>query len=151
MVIENSKQIEPSARLSIIVPGPPGFHSVRIHPESLPLPWVQRIEIGDPAFDGAFSVEGPMRLVCLLLDAETRRLLSRVKTERLEISDGALRAVIADGKVSDVLPLLLDMGRRCAEVVIDRGGFHRIEQRQHFERFILHDRYFVRLNLPVNR
>jgi hypothetical protein len=115
--IENA---EPNARISIVVPGKPGFQKLRIHPQSLPLPWVQKIEIGDRAFDSTFSIEGPMRLVCSLLDAETRRLLSRVNAEsRLEISAGVLRAVITDEKVPDVLPLLLDLGRRCAELVID--------------------------------
>jgi HEAT repeat protein len=118
--IENAEQMQPSARISIIVPRKPGFQKLRIHPQSLPLPWVQKIEIGDRAFDSTFSIEGPARLVYSLLDAETRRLLSRVSTEsRLEITEGALRAVMPDEKVPDVLPLLLDIGRRCAELVVD--------------------------------
>jgi hypothetical protein len=101
------------------VPGPPGFHSVRICSESWnPLELVPEIAIGDPSFDSTFFIEESMRLrlVLALLDAETRRLLSRASTRSgLEISHGALRANVYDSEVPHVLPLLLDIGRRFAQ------------------------------------
>ena len=93
----------------------PDFYHVRIRRE----PLVHRtgeIEIGDDSFDKKFWIEGPMRQVLALLDAETRRLMVLVNNESwLEISFGTLRAQqMDDERVAYVLPLLLDIGRRLA-------------------------------------
>jgi len=44
-------------------------------------PPAPELEIGDPDFDGAFFVLGPATLVYALLDAETRRLLTRLTAD----------------------------------------------------------------------
>ncbi len=103
------------ALVSIEVPGPADFHAVRIGPEPLMhSPWVQRIELGDPAFDKILWLKGPMRTLCALLDAETRRLLCRAANaaNRLEVSTGWLQAEVPHEEVSRFLPLLLDICQR---------------------------------------
>src|SRR6185436_5793574 len=113
VTIEKSGNKGQYTRIIVWVPGPSDFPNVRIRREPL-LRLGREIEIGDPSFDSTFFIEGPVRLVLAMLDAETRRLLVRVNAEsRLEISTGALRALdMSDEKVSRVLPLLLDAGRR---------------------------------------
>jgi hypothetical protein len=100
-------------RITVWIPGPPDFHSLRIRREPL-VRWGREIEIGDKAFDEMFFIEGPPRLVLALLDAETRRLLIQANTvSRLEISNGTLRAEnMADRMVPYVLPLLLNIAHR---------------------------------------
>ncbi len=101
------------ARLSIGVPGPADFQTVRIRPESMTLSRAREIEIGDPSFDDTLSLQGPMRTLCTLLDAETRRLLYRANAEtRLEISNGCLRGELPHEEVPRILPLLLDICQR---------------------------------------
>ena len=105
-----------STRVTIMAPGPPDFVVVRIRPESF-FPSEQEIVIGDELFDDTFIIEGPAGMVFALLDVETRRLLLRLKTEtQLEIRLGELRAEnTSDQKILDLLPLLLDAGRRFAQ------------------------------------
>jgi HEAT repeat protein len=103
------------ALVSIEVPGPADFHAVRIGPEPLMhSPWVRKIEIGDPSFDNVLWLKGPMRTLCALLDAETRRLLCRAENaaNRLEISNGLLWTEVPHEEVARSLPLLLDICQR---------------------------------------
>ena len=112
---EQSGRKEEDTRIVIVIPGPPEFHKVKIRPELL-LQWGREIEIGDEAFDSVFFIEGPARLVCALLDAETRRLLIRLNAEsRLEMLIGTLQAEMSETKIPDLLPLLLDVGQRLAQ------------------------------------
>jgi HEAT repeat protein len=98
-------------QILVVGPVPPDFYNLTIRPESVF--HGREIEIGDPSFDSTFFIEGPPRLVFGLLDAETRRLLSRVNAEsRLDLSWGKLRAEMADEKVAGILPLLLDLRKR---------------------------------------
>lgn len=107
-----------ASRILITIPGPPGFPGVRIRcEESVPLK-TREIETGDGPFDGRFVIEGPMRLVTVLLDAEMRKLLLRASTEgKLELYHGALKIEVSDEDLARVMPLLLDIGRRLCEPV----------------------------------
>ncbi|HWN41261.1 MAG TPA: HEAT repeat domain-containing protein [Thermoanaerobaculia bacterium] len=102
-------------RIVIEAPAPPEFHSVTIRPEST-FELGREIEIGDRHFDDTFFIQGPARLVFALLDAETRRLLVDMKEKSgLAITSGELRSVLSDnGKVQEVLRLLLDLRKRFA-------------------------------------
>ena len=103
-----------ATRVTAFVPGPPDLIALRLRPESM---FVQggEIEVGDVSFDSSFFVEGPPPQALALLDAETRRLLFRLSTEsRVEMSSGSLRADMADKKVSDLLPLLIETAERFA-------------------------------------
>ncbi len=102
-----------SSRIVVWVPGPSDFYNVSIRPEPLGRR-AGKIEIGDNSFDKKFFIEGPMRQVLSLLDAETRRLLISANAwSRMEISKGLFRAEDTDDEqVPYVLPLLLDIGRR---------------------------------------
>jgi HEAT repeat protein len=106
-------------RIVVTFPGPPGFSEVRIRPDQLFVlrePQVLEILIGDPAFDQTFIVEGPLRLIGGLLDAEARRLLLDLNNQsRVVIAHSELRAEIFDHQLSSVLPLLLELGRRFAQ------------------------------------
>jgi hypothetical protein len=105
-------------QIVVKAPGPPDFHSVTIRPE--PMLMVGReIEIGDEYFDSYFLIQGPPQLVFALLDAETRRLLFDLKAKcQLEISSGEIRGVLfRDDQIPEVLPLLLDAGKRFAQPV----------------------------------
>jgi hypothetical protein len=104
-----------STRIVVEAPAPPDFRSVTIRPEST-LQFGREIEIGDRPFDDMFFIQGPARLVFALLDAKTRRLLVDLKEKSgLSITSGVLWAVFfGDGKVADVLPLLLEVGKRFA-------------------------------------
>jgi len=103
------------------IPGPPGFSgmAIRREPPKRPPGEVREIEIGDPAFDHTFLIEGPTRLASLLLTAEARQLLLLLDAEssRVGIAGGELVALIPEARLSEVLPLLLDVGRRFAQPV----------------------------------
>ena len=100
----------------VTVHGPLDFHNVRIRPEPF-IPWGREIEIGDPLFDATFFIEGPVPLVFALLDQGTRRLLLDVGSEcRLNIFRSALQAHMSNWKVSKILPLLVDIGQRFAQL-----------------------------------
>ncbi len=114
--IEAASDEKQSNRITIVIPGPPDFYMVRLLPESHFQ--AREIEIGDRTFDDTFFIQGPVPLVLALLDAETRRLLLRVNLKNpIEMSDGGLRANVADEKIPSVLPLLLDVGQRFAQPV----------------------------------
>ncbi len=104
-------------RVSVTVPGPPGFPGVKIRREEHKPFGAREIEVGDESFDRAFYIMGPMRLLHALLDAEARRLLLQVNDGGdLVISGGKLQAEkLYTMQVSDFLPLLLDVGRRFAQ------------------------------------
>ena len=116
--IEACGKKEHSTRVVVVVPGPPDFRTVKIRPEP-PFRWKQEIEIGDQPFDSTYLIEGPMRLVCALLDAEARRLLVSINAESqwIEIADGELRVVRFGSYVSEILPLLLKLAQRFAQPV----------------------------------
>jgi hypothetical protein len=103
-----------SIQVAVVVPGLPGFSDVRIRRElQNPLPWVREIEVGDEPFDSTFYIGGPLRLVCALLDAETRRRLVGVNAEsRLDIVGGELQAETSDMQLAHVLTHLVDLGGR---------------------------------------
>ena len=106
---------ESKTRIVVVIPGPPAdFYRMSILPEPLiARPWVREVEIGDKPFDNTFLLQGPMRLMCALLDAETRRLLLRVNAEsRLWISSGKILAEMSDQAIPQLLPVLVDIGRR---------------------------------------
>jgi len=111
--IEDFPGKEGRCQIAVRAQGPPGFYDVRICREE----WTFRapIETGDEPFDKAFYITGPMRILFGLLDAETRRLLLKVNAEHgFRVSHGELWAGTFDYRVSGLLPLLLDIGRRFA-------------------------------------
>jgi HEAT repeat protein len=112
----SSKKLVPQIRIDVA--GPPGFTGVRLRPEKERPPGAREVEVGDERFDGAFYVEGPTRLLSVLLDAETRRLLARLNAEgRLEIIGGEIRARTGDDDLGPLLPLALDLARRLSAEV----------------------------------
>ena len=111
----DSGREESKTRIVVVIPGPPpDFYRMSILPEPLMArPWVREVEIGDKPFDSTFLIQGPMRLMCALLDAETRRLLLHVNAEsRLWISSGKILAEMSDQAIPQLLPVLVDIGRR---------------------------------------
>jgi HEAT repeat protein len=102
-----------SVRITIVIPGPPGFAGVRIRREHYRPEGEREIEIGEDGFDGKFYVEGPMRPVFVLLDAEARDMLLRANALcELEILHGELRVETSDKDLSQLLPILLELGQR---------------------------------------
>src|SRR5215203_656986 len=110
--IEPSSGKKQSVRIVVAAPGPPGFQKMTI--QGTPL-FTEPVQIGDPSFEGRFIVEGPVPLLAALLDEETRRLLSRLSFASPRLSAGELRAQVADEEISDVLPGLVEIGRRFAQ------------------------------------
>jgi HEAT repeat protein len=109
--------INSGTRAVVVIPGPPGFGGVEIRRQEGE-PGADEFEIGDEVFDGAFSLTGPARLLCVLLDAEARRLLRRVDAKsQVEIVRGEIRAEMIDVEVPFILPFLLDLARRFAQKV----------------------------------
>ena len=104
------------ARVGVRVSGPPGFKELKISRElARPGPGPREIEIGDELFDRTFSVAGPVRLACALLDAEARRQLLSVNAEgELVLANEQLWADVPDVQLPRTLTLLLDLGRRFA-------------------------------------
>jgi HEAT repeat protein len=111
---EGTEREKVGTRIVVSVSGPPLFGDVSIRrAEGEP---GAGFRLGDEAFDSTFSIGGPMRLLCVLLDAEARRLLLRVNAKsRVEVVGGELQAEMADIEVPFILPLLLDLGRRFAQ------------------------------------
>jgi HEAT repeat protein len=101
----------------VVIPGPPGFSGLKLRRESSKPYGAREIEVGDEAFDSRFFIEGPMRLVFTLLDAETRGLLIKVNSEvrGMKLMGGELRAEAED--LYTLLPLLVDLGKRLAQPV----------------------------------
>src|SRR5258706_7748577 len=111
---------------------------------------LQREERGDILIERAIipelvgKIKNHIRLECLQLLAE-----------QIE--------VIVDREVLRGMAKLFERGQHSAfgfavfglqggaQVLIDGGLFHRIEQRQNFEQLSLHCSYLVRLNAPVNK
>jgi HEAT repeat protein len=104
-------------RVGIRFSGPPGFKELKISRETS-APAAREIEVGDEPFDRAFFVEGPVRLACALLDAETRRLLLSLNAEgHLAIAGERLEVVTSDSQLPRIFPLLLNLCRRFARPV----------------------------------
>lgn len=129
------------------MPGPPGFSDVRIHAQTgtskresavsyeapsllgrllevfseSPVPIeLPDFELGDRSFDDAFSIGGQTRMVCLLLDVKTRRLMVKLNADcRLEMDGGEIKTEVADARLLQVLPLLLELGHRFAQPMDD--------------------------------
>lgn len=103
------------ARIIVSLPVPPRLQAVSIRHEPL-LRRSREVEIGDRSFDRELSLEGPAPQILALLDAETRSLLIQADAasdEEMVISSGTIRASdLSDRQVPQVLPLLLDIGRR---------------------------------------
>jgi HEAT repeat protein len=103
-------------RVEVAFPGPPGFSGVRIRREQQKPRGAREVEIGDKAFDNAFYIVGPVRLLFALFDAETRHLLITLNAEsEFEIAGSALRAEMFDPQIADLLPLLLDVAQRFSQ------------------------------------
>ncbi|HBL31224.1 MAG TPA: hypothetical protein DD490_30730 [Acidobacteria bacterium] len=99
------------------VEGPEGFSVLKLRRETLHL-FQREIEVGDQAFDGTFFIEAPLAAAYGLLDASTRDQLTETNAGcgSFEIGDGRLRVEIAEEGLPDVLPRLLDLGRRFADL-----------------------------------
>ncbi|HEX5719579.1 MAG TPA: HEAT repeat domain-containing protein [Thermoanaerobaculia bacterium] len=110
--IEVSGEQHRPARIVVAVPGPPGFRDVSIRGAPL---FRVAAKTGDPSFESRFVVEGPEPLVAALLDEETRRLLSRWGFIPLWLSSGELLTHVTDLQIFDVLPGLVEIGRRFAQ------------------------------------
>jgi HEAT repeat protein len=107
-----------STRVVVTFPGPPGFSGVRIRPEAQRPAGAREIEVGDGRFDSMFFVEGPARLLTLLLDAETRHLLAGAHAAgRLTIAGGEICVETFDSLLASLLPTLLDLARRFSSEV----------------------------------
>jgi len=105
-----------SFRITVVVPGPPGFSGVRIVPEVERPTGAHEVEVGDKPFDSAFYIQGPTRLLHALLYAEVRHLLISVNAEsQLEIAGGELRAGVHRYQIAGILRLLLEVGQRFAQ------------------------------------
>ncbi len=134
-------------RIVATVPGPPGFRGLRIHRESVRPRGAREIEVGAEAFDRAFFIEGPQRLVVALLDQETRGLLSDINNGcPMGIADGEIRAETEEFFLADVLALVLEAGRRLArplDVALRLAGNVREDPEAGFRllslRFLVHD------------
>ena len=101
-------------RVVAVGSGPPGLRDVSIR---LPTPLFRpEIEVGDPGFDLHFVVEGPEPLVSALLDRDTRLLFSRLHLDcEVQLVSGELRADMADERIFDVLPRLVEAAGRFAQ------------------------------------
>lgn len=114
--IEDPQRKDVGVQITVVVPGPPGFSGVRIRREQNKRKGAREIEVGDEPFDDAFFIEGPMRLVCALLDMEARHLLISVNAEcKVAIAGGEIQAEVFRSQVPDLLPLLFEIGQRFAQ------------------------------------
>lgn len=111
--IQAAGRIGSGLRITIVIPGPAGFSGVRIRREHYRSEGKREIEIGEDGFDSTFFVEGPMRLLCGLLDAEMRELLVRANgLGEFEIFRSELEMESSDDQLSMLLPILLNLGWR---------------------------------------
>jgi hypothetical protein len=81
----------------------PGAEALSLtHEGALRLDWtrnVREVEVGDPEFDRAFFIQGPVALVRAVMDAPTRSaLLKMLQRDAIEVPAGSVYAV--DSKVS---------------------------------------------------
>jgi hypothetical protein len=99
-------------RIVIKAPVALDFERVKIHSQSAPR--AREVNVGDPRFDNAFSLEGPALQLSALLDDDTRRRLCAVSAAwPLEVSrDGIVAVVSPDAWMTDILPSLLAIARR---------------------------------------
>jgi HEAT repeat protein len=108
---------EHGTRIAVTHPGwPGGSADLRIRGEKIFQLRLRELEIGDKAFDNAFSIEGPVPLVASLLDAEVRSLITQIDatSHQFEIVGREIGLRVTNEAVPIVLPLLLDLGRRFA-------------------------------------
>ncbi len=114
----NSRKNRYGLQIRALFEGLPGFSGVRIRRESYRPPGAREIEVGDVLFDGTFFVEGPTRLMSVLLDAETRGLLLDMDAGGgLEIRHSEIRVETHATRLTVILPLILDLTRRFSEEV----------------------------------
>src|SRR6185369_14306397 len=92
----------------------PGLAGVEIQKVAEGLQWARQPEGGDANFESMFRVSGSDRLTSALLDAETRRLMMSLGSDRLEISNGQVRAEMTVEQAPRLLPPLLDLAKRLA-------------------------------------
>jgi len=98
----------------VAVPGPPWFSDLRIKREG-PLGASREIHVGDKEFDDTFAIQGPRHLALSLLNAEVRLAMLQVNAHGpVKIAWGELRADLPDDKLRQILPIVLDIGRRLA-------------------------------------
>ena len=116
VVIEELPKLRTNEYGMVVVvrfPGPPGFAGVRIRREKDKPPGAREVEVGDERFDSAFYIEGPTRLLSVLLDAEARHVLANVNAKgRLLIAGGEIRVETWEFHYESVLSLLLQLTRR---------------------------------------
>ena len=100
------------SRIVVAAPMALDFQEVTIRPQTSPA--AREVTVGDPGFDDALSIEGPVLPLLALLDTATRRRMCAVNAAGwLEISAGRIEAVVSRGKrVSEALPALLEIVRR---------------------------------------
>ena len=118
LLIEDLRDLKREYSILVVVrfPGPPGFAGVRIRREMYKPAGAREVEVGDEQFDSAFYVEGPTRLLSVLLDAQTRLQLVNVNAKgRLLIACGEIRVETWDLHFASILPLLLQITRRFME------------------------------------
>jgi len=117
---EGGLQIRVEARpsqtdlVTVLFPEPSVLTGLEIHRAPDNLPWTRQPEGGDSKFESAFLVLGPDRLANALFDAETRRLMLSLGSERLDISGGQMSAGMSVEQAPRLLPPLLDLAKRLA-------------------------------------
>jgi HEAT repeat protein len=114
--IRYTKRKRVGFRVEVAFAGPPGFSGVRIRREQEKPRGAREVEIGDEAFDSAFYIVGPVRLLSALFDAETRHLLVTLNAESdFDIAGNELRAEMFDSQIPFLLPLLVDVAQRFSQ------------------------------------
>jgi hypothetical protein len=100
--------------VAVVFPEPWAFSGVEIL-ATLFRPFGGReTTIGDRPFEVTFRLLGPSRLVSSLLDAETRRLMTSLKSW-MEITGGELRMRMLTERASLLLPTFLEIARRLSQ------------------------------------
>jgi HEAT repeat protein len=101
-------------RIEVKAPVAPDFETVKIRPQASG--GAGDITAGDPGFDDALTLDGPALTLLALLDSNTRQHMRAVSAVgRLEVGSGRIEAVISkDGLISEILPSLLEIGKRLA-------------------------------------
>ncbi|HEX3129204.1 MAG TPA: HEAT repeat domain-containing protein [Thermoanaerobaculia bacterium] len=147
--IEDSRRKGHDARTRVIlsVPGPPGSAGLRIRREGTYKTGAREIEIGDKAFDETFSIEGPMRVAALLLDAEVRGILTDLNAlcRRIGIIGHEMVVELNDVQIPDILPMLMKIGERFSrEMDVPQSLAHNARQDQEPGVRLLNLRFLVR-------
>ena len=119
--IEDSRRIgdDVPTRVILWVPGPPGTGGLRIRREETYKPGAREVEIGDKAFDARFSIEGPLRVVAVLLDVEVREILTRLSgaCRRSGIIGNEVVVELYDNQIPDVMPLLMTISEHFSQAL----------------------------------